>query len=69
MDPREYAKAIIAALGAGLTAFTAAQVAGKVTTAGWVTIAVATVTTGLTVFVVPNKDAKPDTANIKGVPS
>ena len=55
MDPRHYAKAIIAALGAGLTAFTAAQVAGKVTTAGWVTIAVATITTGLTVFAVPNK--------------
>lgn len=59
MDPRKYAKAIIAALGAGLTAFTAAQVAGKVTTAGWVTIAVATITTGLTVYAVPNKKAEP----------
>jgi hypothetical protein len=68
VDPREYAKAIIAALGAGLTAFTAAQVAGKVTTAGWVTIAVATVTTGLTVFVVPNRPPEKP-AKIEGVPS
>ena len=56
MKPAEYAKAIVGAVVAGLTALAAAMDSSGVSAAEWVGVAVTTLATFGTVFATPNAD-------------
>lgn len=55
-----YAKAIVGALVAGLTALSAALADGQVTEGEWIGVAVATLAAAGVVWGVPNKDTEQD---------
>lgn len=56
MSPMEYAKAIAGAVLAGLAALATGVADNVITPAEWITVAIATITAGTAVFMIPNRD-------------
>jgi hypothetical protein len=54
MSPKEYAKAIIAAILAGLAALATALTDNTITPVEWIMVATAVLTAGAAVFGIPN---------------